>query len=362
MTVVPVQADIRPWNESLIHEQMVDQMNGYETAAGLAYSPLSDIDVDVTTLLGADYDKFSDATSKSESGPIAVIGGPYSGREIVLDAATESLDAKRIDLDPTTDGEYECPDFGNKPVVIDNCQHLYTRRIGGFAPLDRFFDRLADTESTVITGWNQYAWRYLKATEDCQREFDMSVEVGINSPEEIEEAILGRKETTPTFVPDDPEESGLVLIRRIAIEWRTYDLSIPVPILNRLAVRISQNGDEQSPKELIFERLGTIANGNIGVAAAIWESMTGPQLQPSDIVVPETDMELDQQDAFCLRIILAKEHLTRNELSEIVGKGVDRRLGRLARENLVLIDNNTIRIHPIAVPASVAITERRRIL
>jgi len=49
--------------------------------------------------------------------------------------------------------------------VIEDCQHLYERRIGGFEALSAFLDELANADVTVVTGWNRYAWVYLAAVQ-----------------------------------------------------------------------------------------------------------------------------------------------------------------------------------------------------
>jgi len=57
------------------------------------------------------------------------------------------------------------------PVVIEDCQHLYERRIGGFEALSAFLDELANADVTVVTGWNRYAWVYLAAVQALDRGF-----------------------------------------------------------------------------------------------------------------------------------------------------------------------------------------------
>ncbi|ACM56582.1 hypothetical protein [Halorubrum lacusprofundi] len=61
--------------------------------------------------------------------------------------------------------------------MIEDCQHLYERRIGGFEALSAFLDELANADVTVVTGWNRYAWVYLAAVQALDREFLVTVEI-----------------------------------------------------------------------------------------------------------------------------------------------------------------------------------------
>ncbi|ACM56581.1 hypothetical protein [Halorubrum lacusprofundi] len=57
-------------------------------------------DVDVPTLLGDDHEAFEAVLSGEKTGPVAVVGDPFSGRGSVLDRAVRDLDATRVSLDP----------------------------------------------------------------------------------------------------------------------------------------------------------------------------------------------------------------------------------------------------------------------
>ena len=90
--------------------------------------------VDTSTLLGDEYDAFEAVVSGASSGPLAVIGPPFGGREVALDAAADRLDAVHVCLAPGDDIDTLPAKLGDEPVVIGGCHHLYKRGIGGFAP------------------------------------------------------------------------------------------------------------------------------------------------------------------------------------------------------------------------------------
>jgi hypothetical protein len=132
-------------------------------------------------------------------------------------------------------------------------------------------------------------------------------------------------------------------------------------MLSPVAVRGLFSDGNLDPKDVTFGRLAAVSNGNLGVATSIWETRQGSEVRPSDIAVPASDRDLDREEAFCLRIVLAKERVDRAQLTGIVD-GLDRVLGRLSRDGLVTVEDDIVELVPAAVPAAVPATERGRIL
>jgi len=319
------------------------------------------LDVDVSTLLGDDHEAFDTFLSGEVPGPMAVVGEPFSGRGSVLDRAVQELDATRISLGPGDGFDHIRSRIDGGPVVIENCQHLYDRRIGGFEELSAFLDDMASVDVRVVTGWNRYAWAYLTAVQDLDREFPVVVEIQSVSTERIAELVLGRYDEMPAFVADDSEQDGLVVTTRRDLGWRNWSVSVPVPVLDPVAVKDLFSDGNLDPKDVTFGRLAAVSNGNLGVATAIWQTRHGSEVRPSDIAVPASDRDLDREEAFCLRIVLAKERVDREQLTGIVD-GLDRVLGRLVRDGLVTLEDGIVELEPVAVPAVTATTERERIL
>lgn len=317
--------------------------------------------VDVPTLLGDDHEAFTAVFSGEGAGPVAVVGDPFSGRGAVLDRAVRNLDATRVSLDPGDGVDRIRARINGGPVVIENCHHLYERRIDGFEELSMFLDDLASVDATVVTGWNRYAWAYLAAVQALDREFPVTVEIQPLPAERIAELVVDRYDVMPTFVADDPEWGGLVVTTRHEIGWRDWSVSVPVPLLSPDAVKDLFSDGNQDPKDETFGRLAAVSNGNLGVAMAIWETRHGSEVRPSDIAVPASGGHLDREEAFCLRLVLAKERVNRAQLTGIVD-GLDRVLGRLSRDGFVTVEDDIVELIPAAVPAAAPATERRRIL
>ena len=318
-------------------------------------------DVDVPALLGTDRETFEAVLSGEVTGPVAVVGDPFSGRGTVLDRAVRDLDASRVTLDSGDGIDRVRAGIDGGPVVIEGCHHLYERRIGGFAELSAFLDDLASVDATVVTGWNRYAWAYLAAVQGLDREFPVTVEIHPLPAERIAELVLDRYDGMPAFVADDPDRGGLVVTARKEIGWRGRSVSVPVPGVSPVAVRELFSDGGSDPKDVTFGLLAAVSNANIGVATAIWETNQGSEVRPSDIAVPASDRDLDREEAFCLRLVLAKERVGRARLSGAID-GLDRVLGRLARDGLVTVEDGVVELAPAAMPAAVAATERGRIL
>jgi hypothetical protein len=317
--------------------------------------------VDAATLLDDDHEAFATAIADETSGPVAVVGDPFAGRETVLDRAERELDATRLTLTPGDDADSVREAFGDGPVVVDDCQHLYERRVGGFAALSAFLDELAGVDATVVTGWNRYAWAYLSAVRGLDREFPVTVEIRPLPVDEIAELVLERYDEMPEFAADDSDDDGIVVTTSREIGWRGWSVSVPVPRLNAVTAKGRLSGGDLDPKDVTFGRLAAVSDGNVGVATALWETYQGTEIRPSDVAVPVSDRPLDREEAFCLRLVLSKERSSRTRLSTVVD-GIDRVLARLTRAGLVSVEDGTVALVPAALPTAADASERSRVL
>jgi len=314
--------------------------------------------IDATTLLGDDSDAFETALDDPDPSRIAVVGEPFGGRSIVLDAAARRLGARRLDLGPDDDPRIAADAVESAPLVIDGCHHLFGRSVGGFEPLTDFLDAVAVADTPVVAGWNSYAWSYLTAIGAVDDDVPTVVTVDGLAADRLTELARRTFESLPTFRRDDLEES-LVSIRHVPVRW---NLTIPVPVPDREAIT-ARRADRPSPQEAVFERLASVSGGNPGVALALLERCRdGNEIRPSDVCLPAEDIPIDRTAAFCLRIVLATERVRRDRLAERFDGSIDRLLARFAREGLLTRSNGTVSLDPGGLPAAAAITDRRRIL
>lgn len=310
------------------------------------------------TLLGDDVEVLERVLTGQSPGPLAVCGPPFGGRERVLEHAADRLGTGLIRIDPGDGAEPLLSALGNGPVVIDGCQHLYEHRIGGFEPLDAVLRAVVEREEVVVAGWNEYAWTYLARVRGIDRTFAGRAEIEPAAAADLAALVLERYDEVPTFAPDQADSGGLFAVRRYEVDWRGHSLSVPVPAVNRAAITATLDDGTVDPKDVVFERLAAVSKGNVGVATAIWEASRREELRPSDIVAAGTGLELDREEAFCLRILLLKERVERAELTRIVDD-TERVLGRLLRDGVVSTADGVVRLDPAAVPTAITETERR---
>ena len=320
--------------------------------------PWSGQSIDARTLLGDDSDAFDAALDDRGSPHVAVVGEPFGGRSVVLDAAERRLDARRIELGSGDAPRVAADAVGGTPLVIEGCQHLFARSVGGFEPLSDFLDTVAVTDTSVVAGWNSYAWSYLTAIGAVDAGMWTVVTVDGLSADRLTELARRTIDPLPTFRRDDLDAS-LIAVRRVPVRG---GLTIPIPVPDRNAIA-ARRADRPSPQEAVFERLASVSGGNPGVALALLQRCRdGDGIYPSDIYTSPTDTTVDPTAAFCLRMVLATERVRRDRLADRFEGSIDRLLARFAREGLLTRSNGVVSIDPGGLPAAVAITDRGRIL
>lgn len=314
--------------------------------------------IDATTLSLAGADGFADveAALLDGSGTVAVVGEPFAGRAAVLDHLAGRADATRLTLEPGATAP-TVPDAG--ALVVDGCQHLYTRRVGGFEPLDAFLAGVARSDALVVTGWNAFSWTYLTRSRPVAPVFDAVFPVPALDAAGLA-ALLDDGRVRFIANPDDRIPT---VVRG---EWTPTvagrSLSIPYPKPNREWLTHVRTSDGD-PRNAVFERLADESGGNPGVAAALWtHAVRDGRLAPAWVETPVTAPELDTIEAFTLRVVLAKEPATRAELDAVTGTreaGVV--LRSLTRAGLVERTEAGYAPTPAGLPTAAHAVDRRRI-
>ncbi len=75
-------------------------------------------------------------------------------------------------------------------MIIDDCQFLYARRIGGFDILEDFLKNVASSSNFFITTWNLYSWKYLDEVLDIGTYFPVQIVLPRFTAGDIKECIL----------------------------------------------------------------------------------------------------------------------------------------------------------------------------
>lgn len=299
-------------------------------------------------LLG-EFEAFENALAAG--GPIAVTGRPYAGRGAVLDHAAAVLGTDVVQLDPSEPARTTLDD---DPLVLDHCQQLYTREIGGFELLRETLSTLSASDQTLVAGFNEFAWAYLDQIENISDVFAETFAVRPFSTADLETFVRDRR-TLPS-IEEDRLGDSLVSMTQYPVGWGR---TIPIPDLD-FAVLNDQVWPTPKPTQSVFDRLRSLSNGNPGVALALLDDHDGETISPSDLTTP--DLELDDQGDFLLRLLLADERSDREYLAGRIGDRFDRLLGRLERAGFVTIDGDAVVLRPIGVPTAIERTGRRQML
>jgi len=118
---------------------------------------------------------------------IAIVAEPMTGRSTMV-AEIRRLYGDRVYYLPLefVVRESDLPDFASLPydiILIDNCQFLSTRRIGGFCVIDSFLRTQISSKKLFITTWNTFSWQYLSSVIHLDSYFPKRIILGrIDTP------------------------------------------------------------------------------------------------------------------------------------------------------------------------------------
>jgi hypothetical protein len=165
-------------------------------------------------------------------------------------------------------------------------------------------------------------------------------------------------ETMPAFV--ETGEAGRV--KTLGVDWATVghlrdrQIAVPVPGLNLeylTARALSRSERVQDTQAVVFDKITRVSNGNPGVATTIWErSLRDGEIAPAYVDAADPDLDVDDDEAFVLEVLLAKGRVSIAALTGILDQlPVDRLVQSLASQGLVLVDDDAVSVEPEALHA-----------
>lgn len=320
------------------------------------------MDIDITSFREAGAaDSCSALTRALETeGGVAVTGAPFAGRNLLLDHIEQNHEVTdRINLSPGAGLEdIPWPDSGT--VLVEDAHHLYSREIGGFEQLERFIEQVAATDAEVVASWNRFAWEYLNQTHDLQRTFPTAIDAPSFDADQLTALIERLDERTIVFKDDrDRNDQAIVMA-----EWETTvagrTVTIPFPTLDREAVRSWRKSDEPI-EEAIFDRIASRSEGNVGVAAALWDNSIQDNMMSFGHLLSPPDVDIGDEEAALLNRLIMKERMERGRIERSVDH-LGPVLDGLERQNILRTAGDRVGLEPMAVPAVVSALRRRRLL
>lgn len=300
---------------------------------------------------------------------IAVISEPFAGREIFLDYAESEFGAAtgRITFDEVlTDG---LPEFPNAEIVlVDNCQYLYQRQIGGFETLQSFLDHIATRDALYVTSWNRYAWTYLSAITDVGSAFPETIQIPRLDASQIGQ-LLQSYHGTPLPMFTESEEAGR--LKTVDLSWESKTVggvSVSVPHLElntEYVLSRSRTNADVNVEGAVYQRIAKLSEGDPGVATALWEqSIDDDTISPRSVEEVSVSLETDRDEAFVLEVILTNEQIALPRLKTVCEDiDVNQALQTLITYGVVKIDDdNRARIEPTRLGSMVDYLTRRQLV
>ncbi len=300
---------------------------------------------------------------------IAIIAEPFSGRSELLHKISKlcrERDTKVYFNRLVSDDNFlHTLEKSGDIVLIDNCQLLCSRKIGGFEKLDLFLNAVASSNKLFITTWNQFSWNYLRFVYPLESIFPVRIEIPRLGPEELKKMVMDNCEWQMTFAED------VITKNKQCFEFVEYPVVLPifkktfkvsVPRIDYFALKCrfqdkiwpSEQKDVTSMEDKVFLRLKDVSEGNPGVAQAIWKkSVSGVDgaIKPEDIIKTQYKIDINYEKAYLLYIIMCMECVSIEELKGIIypNADVNRSVYDLERIGLISVENGLLSIVPEAL-------------
>jgi hypothetical protein len=317
------------------------------------------------------FERIAEAIEKSDSSSranIAVIAEPFSGRSELLYKLSEICPERETKIFFSRlvgdDNFLHILEKSGDVVLVDNCQLLYSRKIGGFEKLDLFLNTIASSNKLFITTWNQFSWNYLRSIYPLESIFSVRIELPPLVPEELKKMVAANLEWQLTFAEDaiTKKEKWLEYSEfPIVLKIFKKTINIPIPridyfeLKSRFQAKIGspEKKEENSVEDKVFQKLKDASEGNPGVAKAIWKksvSRAEGTIKPVDIVKPQYKIDINYDKAYLLYIILCMESVSIEDLKGIdPNTNVGRSVYELERSGLITIENKLLSINPEAL-------------
>jgi hypothetical protein len=305
---------------------------------------------------------------------VAIISEPLAGRTTIVEELKrlykDRVHYLALDFVIT---KATMPDLSSVPadiVLIDNCQFLATRKIGGFDVLEEFLRTQIASRKLFVTTWNVHSWRYLCSVMNIDAYFPTIVLLKKVDTPVLKKIILSRQRSREITIVDEgtPERSMFFSIVHptVKLPFLNQEVAIPWIKLNFTVMRSEfwrKKRVQIAFEDVIFEKINRIADGNPGVALLVWEkSIKDNRIALSFIQDTTCPVSFDINESFILAIILSMESLHHKDVAAIANAemDIDRVLYRLILQGFVADTDGYYSITPLALKCVVDYLERTR--
>ncbi|MCX9081664.1 MAG: hypothetical protein OIN83_05655 [Candidatus Methanoperedens sp.] len=306
---------------------------------------------------------------------VAIISEPYAGRTAIMNEIEKMILQKvtRFSFSSIVKNKDEIILSGpsKRIVLIDDCQFLYMRKIGGFDVLEYFLNLVSNPAILFITTWNLYSWKYLDEVLNIGKFFPVQINLPKFTTYQIKESILsGYKKDEIIFVRDvEFEKEKIINFMKYPVSIKSWKKTIELPYFkinyDFLKLRLLKKEEIIASEDIIFGKIHRVSNGNPGVAKIVWQrSLEYPTIKPSNVKDESFNIELDYNEAFILNLILSMKSITNDDLSEIAGPDyqVGKIIFRLSKQGLISVEDASCIIRPEALKSVIEFLKKLRLV
>ncbi len=329
----------------------------------------------IISIFEKEIKKIQDEIDRHDSGGyenIAVIAEPYSGIEHIFDKilGDNSQKINNIKLfSPVTDTDFFSNLYaGKKIALVHNCQYLYTRKCGGFDILDHFMNLVSSEDRLFITGWNKFAWNYLKEITNIEDLFEVQITVPELDSKSIMNLIMADAKGSISFIDDrEVKRDKFLSVEKcqVRLPFLHTEKSVCKLKLNPGALKGRKSKTKEEIETEAFSKITKLAGGKYDIARIIWKNtMKDNELRLSKIpAVPTADIS-NFDEAYILSIIISMDTVGYEDLLEIAGSNINlkQKLQSLKFSGLIEISDNLCRVNPEAVNSVIYELRKRRLV
>lgn len=306
----------------------------------------------------ADIEKLAEAINDTCIRRSIGIVAPQGGGKSVLLKELRNRCVRRslvIDFEPgilqPDTGAFE--DANIEVLFMENCQHLFSRRIGGYNGLQTFLDWIATTGKTVVATWNLFSWQYLREAMKIDQYFPTVYEIPPLTQGEMAELLIWRYGGELEYMEDD---QNLVIGQKKenpeAVNGKKAK-SVPPRTTANSDTKESEEGEGTEATKAVAKDIIELSCGYPGIAFNIFDACyEPPKFHTRNLKLLHATIDLNFYEQFLLLSILEHHTCDYNELQKISRdkKTLDLALFRMQQQGLVeksgdkLYSMNTIMI------------------
>jgi hypothetical protein len=242
---------------------------------------------------------------------------------------------------------------GNKKIIIiENFQHLFLRKIGGFIPFRLFFEIISGTNRNVfwIVSSTLYAWDYLERVLNISDYFSYTVKLYPFTDQQIVDIILKRHRVSGYNIVFEPSNEDL--------QSKPFQ-------------RLTDSEKQKYLKGKYFSELNKFAKSNLSISMLFWMRSTR-EVKDDNITIGSLEgldlsflQGLSEEKIFTLHALLIHDGLSVRQHSIVFNQSEEKsrlNLLLLADDGIITKSKKGYIINPLLYRQTVSLLQTKNIL